>query len=123
MNPSPFPSFSGTVIEWKRLGRSIGFPTANIRINESDVAPATYGIQISLEEKVYFWVGVHIVESYTFEAHIFDFSEEIYGKTLTITPLIKIRDNQKFTSLDALKEQIQKDKENMERWMQTTMQK
>lgn len=54
MTQSQFPSFSGIVTEGKKLGRTIGFPTANIRINESDLAPATYGIQISIEEKVYF---------------------------------------------------------------------
>ena len=110
-------SFSGIVIEGKKLWRTINFPTANIRINASDIDPATYGVSVLLENQSYFGIGVHLENSDTFEVHILDFWQDIYGETITITPLIRIRENQKFPSIDDLKKQIEKDREVMQKWI------
>lgn len=111
--------FSGTVASGKQLGRTIGFPTANIEIDE------TY--------KLIPKNGVYIVKSYynnkdifgmmnignrptvngdnqTIEVNFFDFDENIYGQKLTITLLNRIRDEQKFASVDDLKMQLNEDK-------------
>lgn len=111
--------FSGTVVSGKQLGRTIGFPTANIEIDE------TY--------KLIPKNGVYIVKSYynnkdifgmmnignrptvngdhqTIEVNFFDFDENIYGQKLTITLLNRIRDEQKFASVDDLKMQLNEDK-------------
>lgn len=54
MIQSVFPSFSGIVTEGKRLGRTIGFPTANIRINGTNIEPETYGVTIEIDGNAYF---------------------------------------------------------------------
>lgn len=112
--------FSGTVIEGKKLGRTIGFPTANITI-EADY-------------KLIPKIGVYVISSYfnnsviygmmnigtnptvdgknlSIEIHFFDFNENIYHQKMEITVLERIRDEQKFESLEALKTKIGKDKE------------
>jgi riboflavin kinase/FMN adenylyltransferase len=53
-----------------------------------------------------------------FEAYFFDFSDDIYGEIISITPLFQIRENYKFGGLEELKNQIEKDKNVMEEWIQ-----
>lgn len=52
-----------------------------------------------------------------FEAHFFDFDRDIYDEMISVEPLFLIRENQRFTSLDGLKIQIQKDRELMMEWI------
>lgn len=114
-----FPTFSWEVIHGKHLGRTIGFPTANVRLDSSctKLSDGTYGLEALVEGKNYSWIGVYLRSQELFEAHFFDFSQDIYGEIITITPLFQIRENQKFTGIEALKAQIEKDKQTMEDWL------
>lgn len=116
---SQYPTFSSEVIHGKHLGRTIGFPTANVKLDSSctKLSDGTYGLEAIVEGKHYFGIGVYLAPQDLFEAHFFDFSWDIYGEIISITPLFLIRENQKFSGIEALKMQIQKDKEVMEQWI------
>ena len=112
--------FSGTVVKGQQLGRTIGFPTANIYIKEDyKLIPknGVYIVKSILGQKLTYGImnignrptvdGV----SQTIEVHFIDFDKDLYDQEITIEVLEFIRDEHKFDSLDALKNQIQKDKE------------
>ncbi len=110
-------SIEGEVIKCRQLGRTIGFPTANIRLNEDMVLPKVgiYSTTVYLNNKSYIGAtnvgynptvnGQHL----SIETHILNFNEEIYGQTLRLEFLDRIRDEKKFNSLDELKQQLEKD--------------
>jgi riboflavin kinase / FMN adenylyltransferase len=103
-------SFSGIVIHGKELGRTIGYPTANIALGAGTVADGVYALHIITSDGMdYLGVGTYRENISLFEAHLFNFSGDLYDHLLTIEILGTIRDNQKFNSLDELKTQIQKD--------------
>ena len=113
-------SITGVVVKGKQLGRTIGFPTANIQLNESyKLIPANgvYVINAIYEGIAYkgmLNIGVRPTVDGTFrtiEANLFDFDKEIYGEDLTVELLHYLRAEQKFNGLDSLIEQIKKDKE------------
>ena len=110
-------SVSGTVIKGKQLGRTIGFPTANIEYPDGVVLPKE-GVYITLcktgENKYYSITNVGgkptvSDESKNIETAIGDFDEDIYGKRIEIEFCKRIRDISKFDSLDGLKEQLLND--------------
>jgi len=111
--------FNGIVVKGQQLGNTIGFPTANIEISENyKLIPknGVYVIKAIHQEKHYFGmlnIGNRPTVSgnnKTIEAHIFDFNENIYGEDLRIIFLYFLRDEQKFDSIEILKEQLKKDK-------------
>ncbi|WP_313804784.1 bifunctional riboflavin kinase/FAD synthetase [Flavobacterium sp.] len=112
-------SFSGKVVQGKQLGRTIGFPTANIQIAEDYklipkigvyVVKATYqGRTIGGMMNIGFKPTVDGIAK-TIEVHLFDFKEDLYGTDLKIEVLHRLRDEQKFSSVDHLKEQLFQDK-------------
>ncbi|GAB0174731.1 MAG: hypothetical protein HHAS10_06100 [Candidatus Altimarinota bacterium] len=114
-----FPSFSSLVIHGKHLGRTIGFPTANVKLDSSCtvLSDGTYGLKVFVDGKSYYGIGVYLRSQELFEAHLFDFSQDIYGEIITVTPLFLIRENQKFSGIEALKSQIEKDREVMQNWI------
>lgn len=112
--------FSGTVVKGKQLGRTIGFPTANIHIEKDyKLIPknGVYVVKGACNEETLFGmmnIGTRPTvagKNQTIEIHFFDFDKDIYNQNITIEILEFIRDEHKFESLDALKNQIQKDKE------------
>jgi riboflavin kinase/FMN adenylyltransferase len=114
-------SITGIIVKGKQLGRTIGFPTANIQLHESyKLIPANgvYVINAYYNGEVYHGmlnIGVRPTvdgTSRTIEANIFDFDKEIYGEDLRVELLHYLRPEQKFNGLDALIEQINIDKEN-----------
>lgn len=105
-----YKKISWKVIDWKKLWRTISFPTANIKIQKNEVLPWTYKLNVVYKNKIYKWVWVYLWEE-TFEAHIFDFNSQIYWEVIDIYVLYKIRENKKFDSFEELKNQISKDVE------------
>ncbi len=99
----------GTVVKGKRLGRKIGFPTANIDPHHEAIPPSgVYSVDIALDGKLYRGI-LNISTHKIIEAHIFDFNKDIYGRDIEVIFKKKIRDEKKFKSLEALKKQIQSD--------------
>jgi riboflavin kinase/FMN adenylyltransferase len=119
------PPFSGEVIHGKHLGRTIGFPTANVALSHEcyDIADGTYGLSAIVDGERHYGIGVYLRDQDLFEAHLFDFHEEIYGQIISVTPLFLIRGNQKFSGLDALKLQIEKDRKVMLDWLSSQKKK
>ena len=111
----------GVVVAGNRIGRTIGFPTANMQLYEPlKLVP---GNGVYLVEVKTLGRGFHGMcniglrptvsagSARTIETHIFDFDEDIYGLDMEITFLRKIRDEVKFASLDELKIQLEKDRD------------
>lgn len=118
--------FSGTVIKGNQLGRTIGFPTANIQIKEDYKLIPKIGVYIVKsylqEELIYGMMNIGNRPTVngtnqTIEVHFLNFNEDLYGQEITIELLEFIREEQKFDSLDALKNQIQKDKEYCNKYL------
>jgi riboflavin kinase/FMN adenylyltransferase len=112
--------FSGKVVQGKQLGRTIGFPTANIQIEEDyKLIPknGVYSVKSTINNTTFFGmmnIGIRPTidgEKQTIEVHIFDFEATIYNKIITIELLEFIREEKKFESLEALKIQLNSDKE------------
>lgn len=104
----------GTVIKGAQLGRTIGFPTANIKYPESivKIPYGVYSARIEGKRAVLNWgmkPTVHNTIEPVVEAHILNFESDLYEKNIKIEILKKIRDEIKFQSLDELKQQIERD--------------
>ncbi|CAK4066560.1 MULTISPECIES: bifunctional riboflavin kinase/FAD synthetase [Vibrio] len=118
-------SISGRVSHGRKLGRTIGFPTANIPLKRS-VSPVSgvYVVQaLGLGDRPVGGVAnignrptVNGVRQ-QLEVHLFDFHANLYGKQLEIVLLHKLRDEHKFDSFDALKQQIELDAEAARVWL------
>jgi riboflavin kinase / FMN adenylyltransferase len=113
-------AISGVIVKGKQLGRTIGFPTANIQVREiAKLVPAdgVYAVKVYYREEEFggmLNIGNRPTVDGTFktiEVNIFDFDREIYGESLKVEFLQKIRNEQKFSGLDELKGQIAKDRE------------
>lgn len=113
----------GKVVEGQKLGRTIGFPTANIEssdIHKLIPGYGVYAVEVEIEGKEYKGM-LNIGSRPTFnlnadqrsiEVNIFDFDGEIYGKEVTLVFIGKIRDERKFPGKDALVQQLLLDKES-----------
>lgn len=113
----------GTVVEGNKIGRTISFPTANINYPDNivEVPNGVYGVNVELSDgKILNGIAnfgtkptVNKTMQKTLETHILDgFDEDIYGQKIRINFLKFIRSEQKFDSIDELKEQIKKDINN-----------
>ena len=117
----PF-SVSGTVVHSKALGRTIGFPTANINIPKGVVVPKD-GVYLSrvIFDGMIFYGITNIgakptvdVEEKNIETYIKDYKGDLYGKEIEVQFLKRLRDIQKFDSVDQLKNQLKEDKKALE---------
>jgi riboflavin kinase/FMN adenylyltransferase len=110
----------GTVIHGNKLGRTIGFPTANLAIDDSlKLIPCNgvYGVEVILENgKKHIGmmnIGVRptIDESTTthIEVHLFDFTQQIYDQKIRVSLVVRVRDEQKFIHVEALQNQLAQD--------------
>ncbi len=100
-------TYSGEVIHGDGEGRRLGYPTANIAVSEP--LSGIFAGTVQLDGRTLPAALFASTRRPVLEAHILDFDADLYGKTITITALEKVRDDQTFASLDALKEQIEKD--------------
>lgn len=106
----------GTVIEGNHIGRTIGFPTCNITVDESMVTPAN-GVYVSrcrVDGKVYPAItnvgSKPTIGMYqkNVETHLFDFKGDLYGREIRVEFLKKLRDERKFENVEALAQEIQR---------------
>jgi riboflavin kinase/FMN adenylyltransferase len=112
-------SITGDIVEGSRLGREIGFPTANIEPHHEAIPPnGIYAVWVDLAGgrkqgtlNIGYRPTVTEERKRTVEVHIMDFYEDIYHEEIEITFVEKLRDEQKFPSLEALTAQIKKDVE------------
>lgn len=117
----PF-SFSGTIVEGEKIGRDIGFPTANLEIQDpSKLIPleGIYAALVSLPQEQNQKVGLLYIGTRptlspngkrVIEVNILDFEGDLYGQTLQVEVVDFIRPDKKLDNLEALKKQIEEDK-------------
>lgn len=112
---------SGTIVKGKQLGRTIGYPTANVQVPEEyKLIPANgvYAVRVLYQDAQFdgmLNIGTRPTVDGTYrttEVNIFDFEREIYGEKLTILFEQKLRDEVKFSGIEALKNQLNFDKES-----------
>lgn len=114
-------AIEGRVVEGKKLGRLLGFPTANIEmIHAEKLIPLSgvYAVRVELGNKLYngmLNIGVRPtiteqVHNLTIEVHILHFTDDIYGKSLKLQFIKRIRDEKKFGNADELIDQLKLDK-------------
>lgn len=108
----------GEVVQGRQIGRSIGFKTANLIYpkNVTHIPDGVYAVEVLVDGEKYIGIAnygsnptITSDSKKQIEVHIINFNENIYGQTITISFLDKIRDEIKFKSLTELKEQITKD--------------
>jgi riboflavin kinase/FMN adenylyltransferase len=110
---------TGTIFKGKQLGRTIGFPTANIQIEENHkLIPrnGVYVVKSTINQKTIFGmmnIGFNPTvagENLSIEVHYFDFDTDLYDQEIRVSILEYLRPEQKFGSVDLLKEQLEKDR-------------
>ena len=110
---------TGTVIKGKQLGRTIGFPTANLNIEEDYKLIPQKGVYIVSSqlngEKVFGMMNIGLNptvggEKLSVEIHYLNFNADLYNHQISVSILKRIRGEEKFDSVDLLKAQIEKDK-------------
>jgi riboflavin kinase / FMN adenylyltransferase len=112
-------SITGTVVQGKQLGRTIGFPTANVELAEkTKLVPAqgVYAVKVKTSQGDYKGMlnigtrptvdGTH----QTIEAHLFNFQADLYGQEITVSFVAYLRPEQKFSGVEALTLQLQQDR-------------
>jgi riboflavin kinase/FMN adenylyltransferase len=112
-------SITGDIVGGARLGRELGFPTANIEPRHEAIPPnGIYAVWVDVVGmrrpgtlNIGYRPTVSNERKRTIEAHIMDFYRDIYNEKIEVTFVEKLRDEQKFSSVDALTEQIKRDVE------------
>ena len=108
----------GTVVHGKKLGRTLGFPTANIKIYDNKIIPGkgVYYTNVQVNDEIF--KGITSIgnnptvkgREITIETYILDFNSDIYDEDINLFFIEKIRNEIKINSLEELKEQLNKDK-------------
>jgi len=113
----------GRVVYGRQLGRQLGVPTANIRLQRYRAAlEGVYAVKVRGLDRVYDGIaniGIRPTvdgKEPLLEVHLFDFTGDIYGELLTIEFVYKVRDEQTFSGLEQLKTQIHKDIATARAW-------
>ncbi len=112
--------FSGRVVDGFKIGRTVGFPTANLELERGKIllGRGVYAVKVEYQGNSYkgmMNVGVRPTLSdeqiKTVEVYILDFNQDIYNRHLRVEVFQKIRNEKKFNSIEELKEQLKKDKQ------------
>ena len=114
-------SMHGVVVSGNRLGRTIGFPTANMQLYEPlKLVPGNgvYFVKVNVLDRHYYGMcniglrpTVSAGNARTIETNIFGFDEDIYGLDIEVTFISRIREERKFGSLEELKHQLESDRD------------
>lgn len=111
---------SGTVIQGRKLGRGLGFPTANLRLGERQTPrDGVWAVRVNGQWEGVANLGTRPTVDGTerlLEVHLFDFSGDLYGKELRVSFGEFLRAERKFDSVEELRQQIGKDAEEARRW-------
>lgn len=116
-------SIRGRVVHGQKLGRTIGFPTLNIVFRQKPAVLGVFAVRIhGLDDRVL--IGVANIgqrptlngQQHRLEVHVFDWQGDVYGARVTVELCHRLRTEQKFASLDALKAQIQQDVMQAKAW-------
>lgn len=118
MNDTQLPTLSGTVTHGQAIGRTYGMPTANLPIPADTSLPpcGVYASRVCWQGQTFAGL-THIGarptvgrgEQVVIETHLLDFNQDLYGQTISVTLLKRLRGVEKFASLDALHAQIARD--------------
>ena len=119
----PF-TITGRVVYGQQLGRELGFPTANVQLNRySAPLSGVYAVLVNIDGAVYQGAAnvglrptVGDLLKPILEVHLLDFEADLYGRRIEVEFVTKIRDEEKFTSLDKLIESIQRDVKQIRAW-------
>ena len=116
-------SITREVVYGHHLGHKIGFPTANIQVSdERKLLPAigVYAVKVIIEQEIFngmLNIGIRPTVSndgqVSCEVYIFDFNRDLYGKTITINFIDRVRGERKFNDIEELRAQLQKDQEKI----------
>jgi riboflavin kinase / FMN adenylyltransferase len=107
------------VVHGNHLGRTLGFPTANLAFPKDNpflLANGVYAVKVEVDQLIYSGManaGIRPTidgKALTVEVNLFDFSGDLYGQTLVVCFFNRIRDEKKFDNLEQLVEQIHFDK-------------
>ena len=117
-------AISGHVVEGRKIGRQIGFPTANISSQGEQFPPdGVYVVDVAIgKKKIHGVANIGLRPSVSgegqriLEIHLFDFKKSLYGQEIEVTFLEFLRAEKKFESLDLLREQIQRDVAQARAW-------
>ncbi|MDO4245191.1 MAG: riboflavin biosynthesis protein RibF [Deinococcus sp.] len=107
----------GVVVRGDQLGRTIGWPTANLRVSEGKLLPLGVFAVIVLDDKERRWPGMANIgmrptvggTERRFEVNLFDFEGDLYGEELQVRFVSRLRGEQKFSGLDELRAQLGRD--------------
>lgn len=108
---------SGTVVHGRRLGHALGFPTANIEVSDDSLlSDGVYRARVAVDGVSYDAMS-NLGRNPSvggcrrrLETHLFGFDGDLYGRTLQVELLERIRDERTFPSVDALRQQLEEDK-------------
>lgn len=114
-------SLTGTVVKGFQVGRTIGYPTANIAYDDCRLLPkdGVYAARVTVDSHVYdamLYIGSRPTVNtgkISVEAYLFDFSDDIYNKEVNVNFVERIRESIKFDSIEELKKQLEKDEMNV----------
>lgn len=114
-------SLTGTVVKGFQVGRTIGYPTANIAYDDCRLLPkdGVYAARVTVDAHVYdamLYIGSRPTVNtgkISVEAYLFDFSDDIYDKEVNVNFVERIRESIKFDSIEELKKQLEKDEMNV----------
>jgi riboflavin kinase/FMN adenylyltransferase len=102
---------SGNVVHGDKMGRTINYPTANIKVDRNKLIPkaGVYLVKIIFQSEDFFGMLNIGVETQKIEVHVFNFLKDIYGQKITIKLINRLRDGVNFKNSQALKKQLQND--------------
>lgn len=118
-------TLSGTVVEGHQIGRTLGFPTANLKVATNKIipAPGVYAVWSTLQDGTR-WAGMLNIghrptldngDDTSIEVCLLDFAGNLYGQTVTLEFVARLREETLFADLDSLKLQIEHDEEDVRR--------
>ena len=111
-------TLTGEIVHGKKLGRTIGFPTANLKYNKNFILPKVGVYYTNIKANNNLYKGITSVgnnptvegKALTIETYILDFNQNIYGEKIDLSFIKKIRDMEKFHNVEELTVQLEKDK-------------